>query len=65
LPGNLCVFEGEAAFGHKGGLVHLVTVGTAGGGTGTTGGELIMQTNTPTTVGEEVSAEGTWAVTAE
>ncbi len=67
LPGNLCVFEGAASLIHKGGLQPFEkgSVGTAGGGPGTTGAELVFLTQKPTTAGEEVSAEGTWAVTAE
>jgi len=64
-PGNLCVFEGEAPLGYKGGLKHYVPVNPAGGELGTTGAELLFTTDTPTTVGEEESAEGTWAVTAK
>lgn len=63
LPGNLCIFEGEASLYHKGGLKFYAPMNPAGGAVGTTGAELLFFTREPTTVGEEVSAEGTWAVT--
>jgi hypothetical protein len=65
LPGNLCIFEGEATFDHAGGLGYEFTLSPAGGGVGTTGAEMLFKTKTPATVGEEVSAEGTWVVTAK
>lgn len=66
-PGNLCIFEGEASFIHKGGLKPFEggALGLTGGAPGTTGAEVVMLTNAPTTAGEEASAEGTWAVTAK
>jgi hypothetical protein len=63
-PGHLCVYEGKAPFAYKGGLVFSFLVGPSGG-VGTTGAEAIFKTAQPTTPGEEASAEGTWAVTAE
>jgi hypothetical protein len=63
LPGNLCVFETEA-LGHNAGLNPVGILNPTGGlGASTTGAELAYGTVTPKTVGEEVSAEGTWAVT--
>ncbi len=64
--GVLCVYEGESAL-HKGKLKYIgapVNFLPAGvGATGTVGLELVFETEKPTTAGEEVSAEGTWAVT--
>jgi hypothetical protein len=65
LPGNLCIFEGAASFSHKGGLLEEVTLSPTGGAAGTTGAEVILNTQQPVTPGEEVSAEGTWVVTAK
>jgi hypothetical protein len=66
-PGTLCVYEGEAARGHKGGLMHagIPILGVTGGGPGTTGAVVLFQTETPKTAGEETSNEGTWVVTAK
>jgi len=64
-PGFLCVFEGEASIVHKGGLQHIYTLSPTGGVPGTTGAEIVFQTEEPKTVGEPVSAEGTWVVTAK
>ncbi len=73
LPGNLCIFEGEAGIVHKGGLKPFENgaVGLTGGLPGTTGAEIVMLTEAPgtagapATAGEEASAEGTWAVAAK
>lgn len=65
LPGNLCVFEGEALAFHMGGLNYYTSLGPAGAISGTTGVEFLFLTKVPTQAGEEVTAEGTWAVTAE
>jgi hypothetical protein len=62
-PGFLCVYEGRASIGYKGGLGYHYLVNPAGGEVGTTGAEIIFATNEPQTVGEQVSADGTWAVT--
>jgi hypothetical protein len=64
-PGFLCVYEGETFF-RKGGLGpgNFLTP-TKGAGVLSTGTVLAFETLQPTTPGEEVSAEGTWAVTAE
>jgi hypothetical protein len=67
--GYLCIFESGAtgilAFFYKGGL-HLEAIVSPKGATasepGTTGAELVFSTK-PTSPPEEVSAEGTWAVT--
>lgn len=64
-PGFLCIYEGEASLAHKGGLNYYNTINPAGGVVGTTGGLILFSTATPTTPGEEVTAEGTWAVTAK
>ncbi len=66
-PGYLCVYEGEAGFLHKPGLrpFEFPITGTAGLPVGTTGAQVVLLTNEPTTVGEETSAEGTFAVTAK
>jgi hypothetical protein len=65
LPGNLCIFEGES-IRYKGHLKVIASTNLSGGlGPGKTGTELILGTGEPTTPGEEVSAEGTWAVTAK
>jgi hypothetical protein len=64
-PGVLCVFDGETLL-HKGHLKNSYIVSTnktLGGGK--TGAVLLFATEEPTTAGEEVSAEGTWAVTAK
>jgi hypothetical protein len=69
--GFLCIFEIEATgkpileLIHKGGLAYAgaVTSPIGNSDAGTTGGELIFQTETPKTPGEEVSNEGTFAVT--
>lgn len=65
--GFLCVFEGETP-AHLGGLKFLVFLNAEGvaGGTnaGKTGVQVAFETLKPTKAGEEVSAEGTWAVTA-
>ena len=65
-PDNLCIFEGEA-FIHKGGLSTPFALNPSGSSanTETSGVELAFETLKPTTPGEEVSAEGTFAVTAE
>jgi hypothetical protein len=64
-PGFLCVYEGETFF-RKGGLgPGSFLTPTNGIGILSTGTELAFETKKPTTPGEEVSAEGTWAVTAE
>jgi hypothetical protein len=65
LPGDLCIFEGEASLQHKGGLNFYTALSPVGGEVGTTGAELLFTTRQPATVGEEVSAEGTWAITAK
>jgi hypothetical protein len=63
-PGFLCIYEGEAPF-HAGHLIFFAVTDPAGAfAPGTTGAYLMFATGTPTTPGEEVSAEGTWAVTA-
>jgi hypothetical protein len=66
-PGVLCVFEGKILIQSLGGLRFSgFAVGPAGGPIDvpeTTGVELLFETNAPKTVGEEVSAEGTWAIT--
>ena len=63
-PGNLCVFEGETIL-HKGGLHFYVPLTMSGSiGAETSGADVLFTTEEPTTVGEEVTAEGTWAVTA-
>jgi hypothetical protein len=67
-PGYLCIFESEAVgvleFVHRGGLKLEAVTGPKGVGAepGTTGAELVFVTE-PKEVPEEVSAEGTWAVT--
>jgi collagen triple helix repeat protein len=63
--GSLCIYEGEAAVVHKGGLAEPTILNFTGGfsETNTTGALLVMTTKEPVTAGEEVSAEGTWAVT--
>jgi hypothetical protein len=71
--GHLCIYEGEAGFGvHQGGLNFVLPLNPAGAaGPGTTGAELAFSTiekgqpPVPITPGEEISAEGTWAVTAK
>jgi hypothetical protein len=57
-PGNLCIFAGETLV-HKGGLAFFAATSFATGA----GAELLFQTAAPTVAGEEVSEEGTWAVT--
>jgi hypothetical protein len=58
-----CIFETESA-AHKGGLKCSIIQSPEGNfSAGVVGGEIICQTLTPTKAGEEVSAEGTWAVT--
>jgi hypothetical protein len=66
--GYLCIFESEPTgfleLVHKGGLTFALATGPHGTtNPGTTGSELIFTTNEPKTAGEEVSAEGTFAVT--
>jgi hypothetical protein len=66
--GKLCIFEAEAKgvleVVHKGGLKYVATTSPEGTAqAGTAGGELAFQTLAPTTAGEEVSAEGSFAVT--
>jgi hypothetical protein len=65
-PGWLCVFAGKSLV-YKGGLSPGQFLTPSGGlsTTETSGTELAFETLKPTTPGEEVSAEGTWAVTAE
>ncbi|HEV2924415.1 MAG TPA: collagen-like protein [Solirubrobacteraceae bacterium] len=65
IEGKICFYEG-ATLVHKGGLKEaLIPLDLKGSTTVETSGALIaMETKKPTTVGEEVSAEGTWAVTA-
>ncbi len=64
--GFLCVYEGTSLLGAPKGLepFTVIQTGKASEGAGTTGGELIYLTREPTTPGEEVSVQGTWAVTA-
>jgi len=64
-PGNLCAFEGEAPIIHAGHLKFVEPVNPGGSNVGTTGAELIFATEAPAKAGEEVSAEGTWAMTAK
>jgi hypothetical protein len=66
--GHLCVFEAEATgvleLVHKGGLTFTVVTNPEGiFNAGTTGGELVFETGVPAKAGDEVSAEGSWAVT--
>jgi Collagen triple helix repeat (20 copies) len=65
-PGALCVFEGEDAIIHKGGIIFQIfdSPGPNAGVSvvGTTGVDLVFATPSPTASGE-VTAEGTWAVT--
>jgi hypothetical protein len=64
--GNLCLFEGEGfSVIHKGGLEYSgSTVNPIGGPeAAATGAQPVFTTLAPKTPGEEVSAEGTWAVT--
>ncbi len=65
-PGHLCVFEGTSILS-KGGLTPALVVQTASTteGAGTTGALIAYETEKPVKAGEEVSAEGTWAVTGE
>ena len=63
LPGNLCIFEGEASLINKGGMHIHEVLSPAGGAVGTTGAELGFLIEGSMTAGEAVSAEGTWAVT--
>lgn len=67
-PGVLCAFEGETLY-HEGGAEGLKFEAflnfKKGLGPATTGAVIALSTSTPTTVGEEVSAEGTFAVTAK
>jgi hypothetical protein len=63
-PGHLCIFMAEE-YGYKGGLLLLAVTHPGGFSPGTTGAEVTFFTNEPTTPGEEVTAEGSWAVTAE
>jgi hypothetical protein len=64
-PGALCVYAGES-FVHKIGLkfASFLTPSKGLSKTETAGVELFFETLAPTTAGEEVSEEGTWAATA-
>jgi len=61
-PPLLCVFEGKGVL-HKEGLSSPTVLGFASGAAGPTGAVLLFKTLKPTTPGEGVSAEGTWALT--
>lgn len=63
--GVLCLFEGEGfSVIHKGGLEYAASVNPTGGPeAATTGAQPVFTTMQPKVAGEEVSAEGTWAVT--
>lgn len=61
-PGNLCIFEREGVF-------NLGGIGTFAPGTGEETGEVgttgVLVQATPSTKGEAIGVNGTWAVTAE
>ncbi len=65
-PGLLCIYEGASLLPTKGLVASnlVIQTGKASEGAGTTGGELIYETEKPVEPGEEVSVHGTWAVTA-